>query len=196
MALPKGSKCSETTKKKMSISKMGDKNPMFGQTEELKRRGLLGAEVRWEGHIKVEKKKYKYVRGKYKCQRRSKQEHAKEMREWRAENPGMARFNRHKRRMRLKNVGGHHTLEQWELLKAHYGYMCLCCKKCEPEIKLTVDHIIPISKGGSDDISNIQPLCASCNTRKFTKSTNYLPIDSGGGLQNPYLNQGLEGGEI
>lgn len=31
---------------------------------------------------------------------------------------------------------------------------------------LTVDHIIPRSKGGSDDLPNLQPMCAKCNTEK------------------------------
>lgn len=31
---------------------------------------------------------------------------------------------------------------------------------------LTVDHIKPKSKGGSDDLENLQPMCVGCNTRK------------------------------
>lgn len=74
---------------------------------------------------------------------------------------------------RIKKETGTHTYGEWELLKKQYNYTCPCCKKAGPEIKLTEDHIIPLSRGGSDLIENIQPLCLSCNSKKHSTTIKY-----------------------
>jgi 5-methylcytosine-specific restriction protein A len=82
-----------------------------------------------------------------------------------------AHFSR--RRSRKTQAGGSFTPQQWRKLKMRYSYTCLCCGRREPEIKLTADHVIPITRDGTSDISNIQPLCYSCNSRKYNKIIDY-----------------------
>lgn len=77
------------------------------------------------------------------------------------------------RRARLRGAVGSHTQTEWAELKKQYNYMCLCCKQQEPFVKLSEDHIVPLSMGGSNHIENIQPLCGPCNSRKYTSSMDY-----------------------
>ncbi|MDG4708395.1 HNH endonuclease [Enterobacter hormaechei] len=43
------------------------------------------------------------------------------------------------------------------------------CKHCGTSEALTIVHIQPVSKGGSNQDENLQTLCASCNSRKGVK---------------------------
>ena len=40
------------------------------------------------------------------------------------------------------------------------------CRYCKSKENLTIDHKIPKSRGGTDDISNLQCLCGRCNVIK------------------------------
>jgi 5-methylcytosine-specific restriction endonuclease McrA len=73
------------------------------------------------------------------------------------------------RRVRKAGNGGSHTADEVKYLKEIQSYQCLMCHKFEPEITLTLDHILPISKGGGDGIGNCQMLCKSCNSSKNAK---------------------------
>jgi hypothetical protein len=78
---------------------------------------------------------------------------------------------RQSRRARLANAEGNFTKEEWNTLCEQYGYKCLCCGR--DDVPMTPDHIVPLVKGGSNSISNIQPLCRSCNCKKHTKIIDY-----------------------
>lgn len=47
-----------------------------------------------------------------------------------------------------------------------YSYICPLCNKAILEGEETIDHIIPISRGGSNDISNLRPVHEKCNMLK------------------------------
>ena len=69
------------------------------------------------------------------------------------------------RRMLRMGIPGSHSDTQWEWLCKLCNGACLCCGTID--VPLTRDHIVPITwEGATDDITNIQPLCQSCNSRK------------------------------
>lgn len=67
------------------------------------------------------------------------------------------------------------SLDEWDALCSHYGNRCLACGA---NTNLTVDHILPLSKGGKHELSNVQPLCKSCNCRKHDKYIDYRPFET------------------
>lgn len=75
-----------------------------------------------------------------------------------------------RRRTRVAKGGGSFSAGEWVSLCNFYGNRCLCCRKKK---RLEADHVVPVSKGGSSNINNVQPLCRSCNARKGTKTTDY-----------------------
>lgn len=73
------------------------------------------------------------------------------------------------RRLRKYNASGNHTFEQWMARVEFYGW---CCKYCRWKLDgktLTMDHIIPLNKNGSNWASNLAPACKPCNCSKQDK---------------------------
>ena len=76
--------------------------------------------------------------------------------------------------MRQARSLGTHTYDEWLALMAANDFRCAACEVRHYPDELTKDHIKPISRGGSDSITNIQPLCRSCNTDKGTMEINFM----------------------
>lgn len=95
-------------------------------------------------------------------------------RKYRAEHPEWAILQVEKRRARKLAGGGDISAKEWKELKEKYGNKCLCCGRTD--VRLTLDHVIPLSLGGLHNIENAQPLCLSCNSQKHTKEIDYRPF--------------------
>ena len=48
------------------------------------------------------------------------------------------------------------------------------CLRCGAEDGLSIDHIVPVSKGGQNTIDNLQTLCMPCNVSKGVTTISYL----------------------
>lgn len=83
---------------------------------------------------------------------------------WRAANPEKARLivaRRRARKLAAETLAI--TDRDWSRLVDKYRG---CCAYCGQRAVLTMDHVVPISRGGRHGIGNILPACKSCNSSK------------------------------
>lgn len=83
------------------------------------------------------------------------------------EHPEWKREQWRKRHLRKQGVAGTHTLDEWKAVQVKQGGHCFYCG--EPA-RLHRDHLIPITRGGSDYIANVVGACKVCNSRKNTRT--------------------------
>lgn len=91
-------------------------------------------------------------------------------RAWQQTHPEIVQV-RNARRKALKYgntpIGEMLTEAQWRGILDQFNYSCAYCgRKME---RLTIDHIIPLSKGGPDSLRNVVPCCPRCNSAKRNK---------------------------
>lgn len=121
---------------------------------------------------KIKGRMYEYQKEYYK---ENKERIDKKNRKWFKENWDKDSFYRQRRRSLEANAEGSFTPREWKDLCKKYNNQCLKCGKIG---KMSVDHIIPLSKGGTNWISNIQPLCRNCNSSKRTETIDYRPPEN------------------
>jgi len=100
--------------------------------------------------------------------------------EWRAKNPEYAKAWRETcvgrtsvqrghivRRDRERKLANTLTFDEWLEILEDYRYKCAYCGESFSHSNLpTIDHIIPISRGGNNVKENVAPACRSCNSKK------------------------------
>jgi len=139
-------------------------------------------------HRKSQKKYYLKQEKYYENYRKTHcQDRKKCVRKWRKENPERIKITNKKwvknnpdkiREYNFKRkING--TIEKGvvdRVINANIlKYGSIICEKCEKECldNYHIDHIIPISKGGNNDYSNLQILCAHCNLVKHVDIADY-----------------------
>ena len=85
---------------------------------------------------------------------------------YREANPEVYKAANHRRRARKRNAEGTHSAAQIRARVAVYGDLCIYCASTKD---LHIDHIKPLSKGGSNWPANLAPACAKCNLSKQDK---------------------------
>ena len=72
-----------------------------------------------------------------------------------------------RRRALCYNAPGSFTPDEFISKCLQYNNKCVYCGKVT---KLTPDHVLPLSRGGSNSIQNILPACKHCNSAKGAKT--------------------------
>jgi 5-methylcytosine-specific restriction endonuclease McrA len=106
----------------------------------------------------------------------------KRQRAWYAKNPAKAKA--HVQRNRLKDplkvrcrnekrrawkmrVVNTLTPDQWQEVLGIFNNACAYCLRTD--LSLTIDHMVPLCKGGAHSVANVVPACQSCNSRKGSR---------------------------
>jgi 5-methylcytosine-specific restriction endonuclease McrA len=100
--------------------------------------------------------------------------------QWRAANPEKAKARARRAELRRKarsaNAPGTVTEEQLQARIDFYGRRCYLpwCGHCDWDaldpFDQTIDHVIPLSQGGTGWPANLRPACRPCNAKKYAKA--------------------------
>jgi 5-methylcytosine-specific restriction endonuclease McrA len=87
-----------------------------------------------------------------------------------AANPERVKAWKARRRADKKGAVGTYTFEQWIARVEYHGWRCIYCKIQLTPVTISIDHMIPLCRGGSNWPSNLAPSCCTCNNRKYVST--------------------------
>jgi len=118
----------------------------------------------------LEKRKDYYSRNKERLREKAKK--------WKLDNPKKIKEQKMRRRVNGRMKPG--TLKK-VLDENVFNYGAITCEKCFKlcfnSSEYHIDHIIPVSKGGTNDFNNLQVLCVTCNQEKWINIYDYRSIN-------------------
>lgn len=89
--------------------------------------------------------------------------------QYRERNPDKVIAANHKRRARLLDGSSPGvSAVEWQEILDTFGHTCAYCLR--DDVKLTREHVEPISRGGRDEYANVVPACFTCNASKGAKT--------------------------
>ncbi len=91
-------------------------------------------------------------------------------RKWALDNPERAKVSRRNAKVKRRNLdtkGSHTESDISDIFKSQKGKCAYC--RVSMRKKYTVDHIIALAKGGTNDRRNIQLTCMPCNREKWAR---------------------------
>lgn len=86
--------------------------------------------------------------------------------EWQKRNPAKVAVRTENRRAREQQAEGTHTPNDINRIRHSQHNKCAWCKTPLQATDTHIDHILPLSRGGSNWPRNLQLLCRQCNQRK------------------------------
>lgn len=91
---------------------------------------------------------------------------------WRKANPEVMKLHKQRRRARLLDARSPGvTADQWRVIceRCQNVEDETTCVYCDKACAVTIDHVVPIFRGGLDESDNVLPACKSCNSSKGAK---------------------------
>jgi 5-methylcytosine-specific restriction endonuclease McrA len=100
----------------------------------------------------------------------NKEKHIKNARDWYLTHPLQARVARRNYEVRRRGAAGVFSRKDVNAMLAAQNRKCAYCERSLDGSGYHIDHIIPLSRGGTNYSDNLQLTCPQCNMRKRNKS--------------------------